>query len=132
MILEGIDSGEGVDNGVTLGNGDGTDDVEGSVSDGKGTDATTGVGEDVVGEMSLIDWEGMFAVLGHGKDAAVGTTFFEIGVWLGVGEDVCEGVGDGEGTCAIGAFGGGEIFTLSTYRGLLLFITLFALFWVDK
>ena len=65
----------------------------------------------------------MSAVVGHGKDAAV-----EIGVRPGVGEDVCAGVGNGEGTCAIGAFGGGGIFTLSTYRGLLRFITLFPLF----
>jgi len=70
----------------------------------------------------------MFAVLEHGKDAAVGTTFSEIGVRPGAGEDVCAGVGDGEGTGAIGAFGGGGIFTLSTYRGLLCFITLFPLF----
>ena len=130
LILEGTDSGEGVDNGVTLGNGD--DDVEGPVPDGEGVDATTGVGEDVVGEMSLLDWDGMFVVLGHGKDVAAGTTFSEIGVWLGVEEDVCAEVGDGEGTCAICAFGGGGIFTLSTYRGLLRFITPFPLFWVDK
>jgi len=55
LILEGTDSGDGVDNGVTPGNSDGTDDVEGPVLDGEGTDATTGVGEDVVGEMSLLD-----------------------------------------------------------------------------
>jgi len=47
----------------------------------------------------------MFAVLGHGKDAAIGATPYEIGVRLGEGEDLCSGVGDGEGTGAIGARG---------------------------
>jgi len=46
------------------------------------------------------------------------------------GEDVCSGVGDGEGTGAIGARGG--ISTLNTYRGLLPFIALFSLFWLDN
>jgi len=55
LILQGTGCCEGVNNGVTLGNGDGTDDVEGHVPDGEGVDATTGVGEDVVGEMSILD-----------------------------------------------------------------------------
>ena len=54
-IIEGIGSGEGVGNGVTLGNGDGTDDVEGVVTGGEGADATTGVGDDMVGGMTLLD-----------------------------------------------------------------------------
>jgi len=54
-ILKGTDSGEGFDNSITLGNGDGTDDVEGVVTSGEGDDATTGVGEDVVGGATLLD-----------------------------------------------------------------------------
>jgi len=53
-IIKGIGSGESVGNGVTLGNGDGTDDVEGVVTGGEGADATTGVGDDMVGEMTLL------------------------------------------------------------------------------
>jgi len=68
----------------------------------------------------------MFAILGHWKDAAVGATPSEIGVRPGEGEHVCSGVGDGEGTSAIGARGG--ISTLSRYRGLLPFTVLFCLF----
>jgi len=68
----------------------------------------------------------MFAVLGHGKDVAVGATPSEIEVRPGEGEGVFSGFGDGEGTGAIGARGG--ISTLSTYRGLLPFIALFCLF----
>jgi len=51
----------------------------------------------------------------------VGPTPFYIVVKPGTGEDVCSGVRDGEGTSAICAF------TLSTYCGLLPFITLFPL-----
>jgi len=61
------------------------------------------------------------------ESVVVGTTFSEIGMRFGAEEDECARVGDGEGTGAIGAFGGGGIFTLSTYRGLLRFITLFSL-----
>jgi len=48
------------------------------------------------------------------------------------GEDVCARVGNGEGTGVIGAFGGTEIFTLSTYHSLLRVITLFRLFCLNK
>jgi len=54
-ILEDIGSGEGVGNGVTVGNDDGTDDVEGVVTGGEGADATIGVGDDMVGGMTLLD-----------------------------------------------------------------------------
>jgi len=84
----------------------------------------------MVGEMALLDWGGMFAVLGHGKDVAVGAAPSEIGVRPGEGEGVFLGFGDGEGIGAIGARGG--ISTLSTYRGLLPFIALFCLFWLHK
>ncbi|KAK7333778.1 hypothetical protein VNO80_30555 [Phaseolus coccineus] len=72
-ILEGTDSGEGVNNGVTSANGDGIDDVE-----------------------------SMFLVTRHGKDAALGATPYEIGVRVGTEEDVCVGVGDGEGKSGFG------------------------------
>jgi len=58
-IIEGIGSGEGVGegvgNGVTIGNGDGTDDVKGVVTGGEGVDATTGVGDDMMGGKTLLD-----------------------------------------------------------------------------
>jgi len=54
-ILEGIGSGEGVGNGVIVDNGDGTNDVEGVVTGGEGVDATIGVGDDMVGGMTLFD-----------------------------------------------------------------------------
>ena len=89
-IIEGIGSGEGVGegvgNGVTIGNGDGTDDVKGVVTGGEGVDATTGVGDDMMGGKTLLDWGGMFAILGHGKYATVGATPSEIGVRPGEGE----------------------------------------------
>jgi len=46
--------------------------------------------------MSLLDLEGMFAVPGYGKDAAVDTTPSKIGVRPRAGQDVCAGVGMGK------------------------------------
>jgi len=54
-ILEGIGGGEGVGNGVTVASGDDTDDVEDVVTGGEGVDATTGVGDDMVGGTILLD-----------------------------------------------------------------------------
>ena len=66
--------GEGPDNGGTLGNGDGTNDVYGTVGDGVSADATNGDGEDVTRGSTCLDVEGMLAATSNGGDVVVGTT----------------------------------------------------------
>jgi len=70
--LECPDNGEGVvDNGDTSSNGDGNDDVDGTVGDGEGADATNR-GGDVIGGSTCLAWDGMLATTSIGEVIGVG------------------------------------------------------------
>jgi len=90
--------GEGPDNGGTLSNGDGTDDVDGMVGEVVGVDATNGDGEDVIGGSTCLDIKGMLASTSNGGDVVVGTTppnWVGILTLVGDGDDISAGLGVG-------------------------------------
>jgi len=64
--LECPDNGEGVDNGDTSGNGDGTNDVDDTVGDGEGANATNRDGV-VTGGSTCLAWDGMLAATSIGE-----------------------------------------------------------------
>jgi len=90
--LQCHDNGKGVDNGNTSGNGDGTDDVEGTVGDGE--EAINRDEEDVTGGNTCFSWEGKLTITSNKEDVVVGTTPPNwVGIFTLVGDREVIGVG---------------------------------------